>query len=164
VNTMSSLDLYTNNSTAAEFFDQQELPIEIKWIGTTTMDVLQAAKNAIRQGGLLLSNPLSGVRSTSQTPSMFSRPPGKAPAINRTAEPKIISINPYLSLLVSSPIKNTVDFTSVKRIDEALALYKKNARLRFLAHTEEAIKNFQTIDLQMMLVALSASRPVTRGE
>ena len=153
---MGALQLYTNNSQAAEFFDQDEFPIEVKWIGTTTMDVLTAAKSAVRQGGLLLSNPLSGIRIV--PPQIFppsSRSAPKPFAAKNSSEPKISSINPYLSLLVTEPL-NTVDFASVKRVDEALTLYKKNARLRFLAHSEEAIKNFQTLDLQIMIATLSA--------
>jgi hypothetical protein len=50
---------------------------------------------------------------------------------------------------------DTVDFHSLKRLDEALSLYKKNAKLRFIAHSDDSIQHFQAVDLKIMLHTLS---------
>jgi len=146
---MDNFTLFTNNSIVAEFFTNKEMPIEVKWIAAPTMEVLIAAKNAAKQGAVILSNPLQGVR-TSQP--IFS-PSAKPPPPGRQAS-NISSINPYLTVLTSPP-GDTVDFGSVKRIDEALSLYKKNARLRFLSHNDEAIKTFQAVDLEITLATIA---------
>lgn len=153
---MKDYTVYTNNSYVAEFFEDKNLPIEVKWVAAPAMDVLAAAKSAAHLGAVILSNPMSGVR-TSQPlfgPSSFERPPtaGRSPS---SASPKIRSINPYLSVL-AGPSRGTVDFVSVKNIDEALTLYKKNARLRFVAHNDDTVKTFQSSDLEMLLATITA--------
>ena len=93
-----------------------------------------AARAAIRQGASLISDPLAGVRS----------PGPKSP-------PK--AFNPYVSIVVSQPLE-AVDFQSVKRIDEALAVYRKNAKLRFYPHSDDAILAFQELDMNMLVAAV----------
>ncbi|MCL2225944.1 MAG: hypothetical protein FWB96_13330 [Defluviitaleaceae bacterium] len=150
---MDDYTVYTNNSVVAEYFAEKELPIEVKWVAAPAMEVLSAAKSAAHLGAVILSNPMSGVR-TSQPlfgPASFERPNSRA----SSAPPKIRSINPYLSVL-AGPSRGTVDFVSVKNIDEALTLYKKNARLRFVGHNDDTIKAFQSLDLETLLATITA--------
>ena len=221
----NSLNLFTNNPQAAEFFRQQVFPIKVQWVGTTALDVFMAAKSTIKAGGRLLSNPLTGVRTAQkQTQGMFpghadgpvpffdgrqAAEKSDAPAQNPNADqlqleasegltdandsdsgecthsntsdskntgglrltsggktgsksfdannqpPKITAINPFISVLVSWPL-DTVDFSSMKQIDEAIHLYKKNTRLRFLAHSDQAMANFVAADLQAMVAQLAS--------
>jgi len=153
---MDNYTIFTNNSIVAEFLEQKGLPIEVKWVAAPAIEVLSAAKSVARQGCVVISNPLAGVRNAA--PPMFSAPI-TPPSPGRTG--KIASINPYLSVLVS-PKLDTVDFNSVKRVDEAMTVYKKNARLRFLSHTDEAIKLFQTADLEIIVATLAHLANLTK--
>ena len=155
---MDNYTLFTNNSIVAEFFENKGLPIETKWIAAPAIEVLSAAKSAARQGAVVLSNPLAGVRSAQ--PPLFSQS-NLPPTPGRGSTQKISSINPYLTVL-ASPKMETVDFNSVQRLDEALGLYKKNARLRFLAHNDDAIKAFQTSDLEMIVATLTHLANITK--
>jgi len=145
--------VYTNNSVVADFFENKGLPVEIKWIAAPAINVLEAAKTAARLGAVILSNPMAGVRTTQPLfgPSSFEKPP----SAGGRSQTSIRSINPYLSVL-STQGGGMVDFVSVKNLDEALQLYKKNARLRFVAHTDDTIKVFQSNDLEMLLATLTA--------
>ncbi|MCL2841116.1 MAG: hypothetical protein FWE05_10140 [Defluviitaleaceae bacterium] len=148
---MDNYIVYTNNSIVAEFLNHKGLPIEVKWVASSATEVLSAAKSAIRQGAIVISNPLAGVRNA-ESP-VFSSPLTPPPP-NRNIPQSVSSINPYLSILVS-PQLDTVDFSSVKRIDDAMTIYKKNARLRFLAHNDDVIKAFQTSDLEIIVATLA---------
>jgi len=150
---MEKYTLFTNNTLAAEFFANKDLPLEVRWVAAPAIDVLSAAKSAARQGGIVLSNPLSGVRSTQPLFPGIPTLPGRPPT-PRSSGPNVSSINPYLSVLVS-PHLETVDFGSVQRLDEAMSLYKKNARLRFQAHNDEAIKNYQKMDMEIVVATLT---------
>jgi hypothetical protein len=152
---MTKYTVYTNNSVVAEFFEQKNLPVEVKWVAAPAMDVLAAAKSAAHLGAVVLSNPMSGVRTAQPLfgASSFEKPPSLNRASSSVA-PKIRSINPYLSVLTGES-RGTVDFVSVKNIDEALTIYKKNARLRFAAHNDDTIKAFQAVDLEMLLNTLT---------
>jgi hypothetical protein len=145
--------IFTNNSLVAEYFSDFELPFEVKWVAAPAMDVLAAAKSAAHLGAVILSNPMSGVRTTQPLfgPASFDKPSSS----RSSTPPKIRSINPYLTVL-AGPSRGTVDFVSVKNIDEALTLYKKNARLRFVAHNDDTIKNFQAVDLEVVLATITA--------
>jgi len=150
---MEKHTIFTNNSIAAELFTGREDFFEVKWIAAPAMDVLAAVKAAARAGGVVLSNPLSGVRTSQQlfgTNAFEKSVPG-----GRSAQPKVRSINPYLSVLLGPSLHGTVDFVSVKNVDEALTVYKKNARLRFAAHNDDAIKAFQAVDLEVLLATLA---------
>ena len=150
---MDKYTIFTNNSIVAEFLKDKGLPIDTKWVAAPAIEVLAAAKSAAHQGSIVVSNPLAGVRfATHPLFSQSTLPP--TPGRGSNATQKIASINPYLSLLVS-PTLDTVDFSSVRRVDEALNLYKKNARLRFLAHNDDAIKAFQTADLQILVAIMT---------
>lgn len=147
--------MFTNNHIVADFFDErQDGPIEVKWVAAPAIEVLAAAKTAASQGAFILSNPMQGVRTTQPLfgPSSFERPPASGASKN---PPTIRSINPYLSVL-AAPACGMVDFISVKNIDEALTLYKKNARLRFIAHGDDTIKAFQAADMEMLLATMTA--------
>lgn len=147
--------VFTNNSVVADFFEQKGLPVEIKWVAAPAINVLEAAKSAASLGAVILSNPMVGIRTTQPLfgPSSFEKPPSTVTG-GATGQ-KIRSINPYISVLAAQG-GGTVDFVSVKNIDEALTLYKKNARLRFTAHTDDSIKAFQANDLETLLATLTA--------
>jgi hypothetical protein len=137
----------TNNNVVAEFFKQKkELGCAVKWVSAPAMDVLTAARAAVRQGAVLVSNPMAGVN----MPAV--RAPDNARRLSTVPRPAIF--NPYLTLLVTGT-GETVDFQSLKGLNEALALYKKNARLRFIAHDDNAIQHFQMVDFQIALKTVS---------
>jgi hypothetical protein len=152
---MENYTIFTNNSIVAEFFEEKNFPVEIKWVAAPAMDVLAAAKSAAHLGAVILSNPMAGVRTTQPLfgPSSFEKPPSVGG--RSLTPPKIRSINPYLSVLAAPP-QGMVDFVSVKNIDEALTLYKKNARLRFVAHNDDTIKAFQAVDLEVLISTMAA--------
>jgi hypothetical protein len=152
---MDKLTVFTNNAVVADYIENRSIPIEIKWVAAPAIEVLSAAKSAASLGAVLLSNPMSGVRTNQPLfgPTGFEPPPSVArKSANST---QIRSINPYLSVL-TTPAQGTVDFLSVKNIDEALNLYKKNARLRFQGHSDETIKTFQTSDLEALVATFMA--------
>lgn len=142
--------VFTNNNAVAEFFKQKkELPCTVRWVSAPAMEVLSAARVLVRQGAVLASNPMVGVNLPAKpTPQKSSRPalfPTKnAPAI----------FNPYLTIITSQPAE-ILDFQSLKQVDEALTVYKKNAKLRFIAHSDDAIAHFQMVDMRCFLQALS---------
>ena len=82
----------------------------------------------------------------------FDKSQASAPPANA---PRIASLNPYISLLIRRTAE-TVDFASVKKLDEAINIYKKNTRLRYIAHNEDTIKAYQTVDLEMLAHTLAA--------
>lgn len=158
---MKNYTVFTNNSVVAEFFELKDFPIEVKWLAAPAMEVLAAAKSAAHLGAVILSNPLAGVR-TSQPLfgiSTFEKPPSVGG--RDSSSPKTRSINPYLSVL-AGPTCGTVDFVSVKNTDEALTLYKKNARLRFITHNDDTIKAFQAVDLEMLLNTMTELESLSR--
>jgi hypothetical protein len=143
------LTVFTNNNVTADFFKlKKELECTVKWINAPAMDVLVAARVAIRKGAILASNPMIGV----SVPAVQA--PGKPRFPSQTNKVNPTIFNPYLTVLTTEP-GDTVDFQSLKRLDEALSLYKKNAKLRFVAHSDDSIQHFQAIDLRCMLQTLS---------
>ena len=128
--------IFTNNPIPQSHFAER-MDCEVKWQSSPAMEVLVTARAAIRQGASLVSDPLAGVRSLSPN-----------------SPPK--AFNPYVSIIVTKP-QEAVDFQSVKRIDEALAVYRKNAKLRFYPHSDEAIQTFQELDMTLLVAAMPAS-------
>jgi len=134
--------VYTNNNAVAEFFKQKpELGCTVKWVSAPAMEVLTAVRANIRKGAVLVSNALIGIN----LPAVQGK--------SLRATPKQGVVNPYLTVLTTAT-GDTVDFTSVKRIDEALSLYKSNAKLRFISHSDETVQHFQMYDLKCMLQML----------
>lgn len=150
LDSLDNFTVFTNNAVAIEFFEHKEIVVDTKWFASTAIEVLKSVKTAVRNGSVLVGNPLSGVRNAASLFSSGTKPP----PTGRTAAPKVSSINPYISLLITKE-GSTVDFQSVKKLDEALDIYKKNARLRFVTHNDEAVKNFQILDLEGILLTLS---------
>jgi len=143
-----SYTIITNNPLVQRFLAgdsdaiNPNIKVEVKFQGSPAMDILTATRVAIRQGASLTSDPQVGVRTALTRPS----------AVGGPAKP--IAFNPYVSVIVAE--QGTVDFGSLKKIDEALELYRKNARLRFLAHSDEAVAQFQTADMDMLVAVLAA--------
>ena len=151
--------IFTNNPVLAEFIKQQpEMEShEVKLMSTPAMDVLLAVKSAIRQGAATVSNPMAGVRMTPPRlvkPQSREKPAGPI-GIEKPATGKPVAVNPYVSIAVTTK-QEAVDFKSIKAVDEAIELYRKNARLRFIGHSDEAIKSFQIADMEMLASVLSA--------
>jgi len=123
--------IFTNNPTAREYLSAQPgtEDFDVNWFGSPAMEVLVAARAAIRQGAGLVSNPMAGA--------------SKKP------------VNPYISV-VTTLQQDAVDFTSVKRINEAISVYKNNGKLRFFAHHDDTVKRFQDMDMEMLAALLSA--------
>jgi len=124
--------IFTNNPTAREYLSAQpgSEDFKVNWVGFPAMEVLVAARVAIRQGASLISNPMAGA--TNKKP-----------------------INPYISV-VTTPQLDAVDFSSVKRINEAIAVYKNNGKLRFFAHHDDTVKRFQDMDMEMLASLLQS--------
>jgi len=144
--------IHTNNNMVADFFKQRkELACTVKWVGAPAMEVLNTARTAIKQGAVLVSNPKIGVN----LPTKQATPKNGRPALFPTkAAPPVF--NPYLSVITAPPGEGeAIDFQSMKSIDEALAVYKKNAKLRFIAHNDDAIAHFQMVDVHGMMQALT---------
>ena len=130
--------IYTNNNAVAEFFKQHhELPCVVKWVSAPAIDVLIAARTNIRKGATLISDAQTGIHIPSKNPA--------------TAAHHVI--NPYLTVIITE-MNDTIDFKSIKQIDNALSIYKKNAKTRFISHKDEALQHFQVNDLKHMLYTL----------
>jgi len=147
---MDIITIFTNNSVVVEVLEQYSFPVEVKWVSAPAMEVITAAKSAVSNGALLLSNPMSGVRTQASTYISFQKPS----PVGKAENAKVVSINPYLTI-VTSPQRPTVDLNSIMRLNEAFQVYKKNARLRFVGHSDDTIKTFQGMDLDMTLIILS---------
>ena len=142
--------IFTNNNAVADFFKQKsEFQCTVKWVGAPAIEVLKTARVLVRQGAALASNPLVGIHvPIKQATTKVGQPPRLS-----VAREKSNIINPYLTIIATQP-QDAVDFQSLKALDQALNTYKKNAKLRFIAHSDDAIAHFQTLDLQSMLHAL----------
>jgi len=149
--------IFTNNPLLAGYFNgQPEMAAhELIFMSTPASELLTAVRTAIREGGVLASNPLSGVR---MSQNRVEKPTGhkKGGFADKTLPfgGRPVAFNPYVSVLVT-PSLGAVDFQSVKRIDEALAVYKKNAGLRFSGRSDESVKQYQMTDMDAMVVALA---------
>ena len=141
---MESLIVFTNNGIVVEFFETKKTNLTVKWISATVTEVLSAAKSAISKGSKLYSSPLSGLKTAPELALPFGKKPNK---------PRISSLNPYLSLLVGPPGK-TMDFESARTIDDAFNVYKKSGTLRFVTYDDDAIFEFQTADLEVLLATI----------
>ena len=143
--------VFTNNNGAIEFFKQRpELDCTVKWVGAPAMEVLKTARGLVQQGAALASNPLVGIDVPAQkaTPRLTNNP---ASLLMRRS----VIVNPYLTVITTTQPGGTVDFKSLKKMNEAVTAYKKNAKLRFIAHNDDTIAHFQAVDLREMLQALS---------
>jgi len=141
-----SYKIFTNNPLLEEHLrNLPDMKHEIKWMHNPASDVLVAVRASVRAGAALASNPMSGVRSTQGREQKRK---------NLTLAPKQVAHNPYISILVTTP-KDSMDFQSIKQIEEALAVYKKNASLRFMAHRDESVVQFQQQDMNCLLEALA---------
>jgi len=147
---MNSLVVYTNNPATADFLEAKRPEITVKWLASTSIDVLAATRTALNKGAVLLSDPMAGTRGT--LPLFAS-----VPAAARISSPGNRGmINPFMSLLIVSQPGGMLDFMSVKRLDETIGQYKKNAKSRFIRHNDDAIRNFQISDVENLAAALSA--------
>jgi len=160
--------IYTNNPLVDEHIKKQSSTdkYEIKWMTAPANDVLVCVRTAIRNGAILVSNPMSGVRTVpnyqpkrsiqTMKKNNIELPKKDAKRPNQESSDlssTLIAHNPYMSVLVSSP-KDAMDFKSIKQIEEALVVYRKNASLRFMAHRDESVIQFQKQDLDCLLEAL----------
>jgi len=142
--TIEQITIFTNNPVVIDVLKKYGVTFDISWINASALEVISTAQSAVRKGALLLSNPLIGVRKQSANlPFIKTKPTNQAS-----------SINPYLTV-ITSEIRETIDLVSVKRLNEALEFFKKNARLRFVGHNEDAIKIFQKNDLEAVLAFLN---------
>jgi len=144
--------LFTNNPMAEEYFKnnkaKDKLPIapEIQWLNGTALEVIMTARTAISRGAVLLSDPMAAIRPAL---SLF---PGTR------SSPSTREINPFKSLLavVDESSKGfLLDFHSMALIAEAMKLYKKNARLRYVALDDNTSRNFQLMDFESMLKTIA---------
>ncbi|MCL2527696.1 MAG: hypothetical protein FWE42_04675 [Defluviitaleaceae bacterium] len=145
--------IFSNNPLLAEYAKNHGQDYEIKLLTTPAMEVLVVVKAALRQGAVLVSNPLAGVRMRPIRPGPRSKGGGFVDKPLETGRP--VAFNPYVSVVTTST-KNAVDFQSVRRIEEALALYRNNARMRIIAHNDESIASFQMADMEMLVSVLEA--------
>ena len=148
---MNRYMVFTNNSVVVDFISQKKLDIQSKWVAASAMDVLIAAKAVLPQGAVLVSDPLVGVRNYHP---LFA-PSSVQSSLRSPAPTRVNTVNPYLTVMMKISPEGTLDFITAKRLDEAIGIYKKNARLRFLSHSDDAIKEFQAVDLEMLLMVLT---------
>ena len=146
--------IFSNNPLLAEYAKNHGQDYEIILLTTPAMEVLVAAKTALRQGAVLVSDPLVGVRMRPTRPGPRIKDTGGF--VDKPLETgRPVAFNPYVSVVATST-KYAVDFQSVKRIEEALSLYRKNARMRIIAHNDDAIASFQMADMEMLVSVLEA--------
>jgi prephenate dehydrogenase len=127
VEVLAAFTIITNNPLLYERF-KKKLKDDVVWVNASAQEVLTQVRNAIHKGAVLLSHPLSG-----------SMQPG---------------LSPYKSVLVSKP-QPQVDFQSVKYIEEAAGIYRKNAKLKYMSYNDKMLNDFQVIDMDLMASALS---------
>jgi len=163
--------VFTNNPILGGHFKQHpemsgpDSKLEVKFLAIPAMDVLIAARGAVRQGAALISDPQVGIRLSQARPQ---RPPqGMRPSpvgfVDKKISPfspsfnsgKPVAFNPYVSVAVTVP-QESMDFQSIKKIEEAISLYRKNAKMRIIAHSDEAIQQFQEADMQVIMAVLAA--------
>jgi len=153
--------IFTNNSVLADYIKQQPemTGYELVWMSAPAMEVLVAVRAAVRQGAVLVSNPLSGVRMSQSRADKKTQGPKRGGFTDKPLSfgGRPVAFNPYVSVLVTPP-QDSVDFQSVKRIDEAVAVYKKNAGLRFSGRSDESIKQFQITDMDALMSVLTEIR------
>jgi hypothetical protein len=124
---LTAFTIFTNNPMVYERF-QKAIPDDVIWVNAGAQDVLAKVRSAVNKGAVLLSHPFSG---------------GLKPGLS-----------PYKSILVSKSLPQA-DFQSAKRIDEALSVYKKNAKLKYMSYNDKVLNDFQMIDLDSIAAALS---------
>jgi len=129
------ITIFSNNNLVSDFLKANPLPVEIKHLICPAFDVLIKVRAKVKSGGVLVSNPMAGIYVQKET-------------LNPMA------INPYLSLIVSVTEK-TIDFNSMRMLDQAIAVYKKHANLQFISHSDETVDNFKNHDLQDLIAALN---------
>jgi hypothetical protein len=146
---MDKVSVITNNKMVAEFYSHAKDKLEVRFVGAPGLEILATAKAQANGGFVLLSNPLSGVKRTSP---LFS--PKTTPVPKTAPKQKIVQLNPYLSLLMMGP-GEMIDFRTVREVEEAIQLYKKNARLRHVAHSDESVRAFMQADLEVIREAMA---------
>lgn len=133
-----SLIVCTNNGMVVEYVDAHWDGVDVRWVGATIIEVIEAAKTAVRRGSKLFSSPLAGVYE--------SDPLGGG-------RERAVAVNPYLSLVLGPPA-GSLDFESAKKLDDAAKALRRRDNLRFLRYGDEEIHYFQTKDLQTLGVTL----------
>jgi len=146
--------IFTNNPLVAEYISAQPKSAELIFMGIPASELLVAVRTAVREGAVLVSNPLSGVRMDQTRAEKKPLAPKRFGDKTIPFGGKPVAFNPYVSVLVTSA-REAVDFLSVKRIEEALTVYKKNAGLRFSGRSDESVKQFQMADMDAMVVTLA---------
>jgi hypothetical protein len=129
---MSGLYILSNNDSIVNFFKQFQQPgmPEVRYIEASATRVLQLAKEAIHKGARLLNHPLAG-----------SNTPGDSP---------------FKTLLVSGEGEGgtVLHFQSMQLIEEALRTYAKAAKNRYRAYSDDQLKEFKSLDVEMTLAAI----------
>ena len=144
---MKKFTVFTNNGIVVEFFENRDTDLVIKWISAQATEVLAAAKNAVLNGSVLLSDPLANIEEPANVPFLIRGSGAENP------EGGVSPINPYLSVLIYGP-GETVDFVSASKIDKAIRLYTKNSKLLYLKLEEDEINKFQTTDFDALIATI----------
>jgi hypothetical protein len=131
---MSGLYILTNNDSIVNFFKQFKQPgmPEVRYVEASATRVLQLAKEGIHKGARLLSHPLAG---------------GKSPGDS-----------PFKTLLISGEGEGgtVLHFQSLQLIEEALRTYAKAAKNRFRAYSDDQLKEFKTMDVELTLSVIQS--------
>ena len=147
---MQKFLVITNNKMTSNFFQsKQGLPVDLNYHSTSAVSVLIAARTAVRSGFALLNEPMSTVRPKKQpifTPRAGTKGFGKQDTPNNMEV-----FNPYMTICLEGP-SDVLSLPSAKKLDDALALYKKNVRLRLMPNDEETIMIYQQQDVKRNLV------------
>jgi len=110
--------------------------IEVVFKQAAAMGVLIAARTMVAKGGVLKSDPKGGIHLEAV------RPGAKGKDVNPFA------FNPYISVVVTP--QDAVDFASVKRLEEAIALFRKYGQTRFFSYTDDTVARFQMADSMLL--------------
>ena len=121
---MKRIIIFTNNPAAAMKY---EMTGSVKFTGGPVINVLNAARDAVRKGAELISNPLPG----------------------HTRH----GLSPYRSVAVSQA-ESHLDFSSLRRIEDAMAAYKKDVGLKYKAYNDAILADFKTEDIELLDAAL----------
>ena len=147
---MQKFLVITNNKMASNFFNtQQNLPVELNYHSTSAVSVLTAARTAVRGGFVLLNEPMSTV-SQKKIP-IFSQHKANKGFGKQDNTNKMEVHNPYMTICLEGP-SDVLSLHSAKKLDDALAIYKKNVRLRLMPNDEESMIIYQQQDINRNLL------------
>ena len=147
---MQKFLVITNNKMTSNFFQSNEgLPVELNYHSTSAVSVLMAARTAVKQGFALLNEPTSTLQQK-KTPIFLQQATNKGFGKQDSTNNMEVH-NPYMTICLEGP-SDVLSLSSAKKLDDAIAVYKKNVRLRLMPNDEQSIMIYQQQDIQRNLL------------